>query len=82
MTNKFTKQNVQEILINNGINDDYFEMYEGLDNKVIELGCEAWCDVVSEITGKDVYEEELNDKEIELVDDFMKIVESLDIEFI
>jgi hypothetical protein len=79
---KFTHENVLEILFNNGIDDDYFEEMDGLDNKEIELGSEEWMDVLSDVVGKDVYSEELSENDESLVSEFMSVLEEMEIKLI
>lgn len=79
---KFTHENVLEILFNNGIDDEYFEEMDGLDNKEIEGGSEEWMDVLSDIVGKDVYNEELSEEDEILVSEFMSVLEEMEINLI
>jgi hypothetical protein len=79
---KFTHENVLEILFNNGIDDDYFEEMDGLDNKEIELGSEEWMDVLSDVVGKDVYSEELSENDESLVSEFMSVLEEMEIKLV
>jgi hypothetical protein len=71
-----------EILFNNGIDDDYFEEMDGLDNKEIELGSEEWMDVLSDVVGKDVYSEELSENDESLVSEFMSVLEEMEIKLV
>ena len=79
---KFTHENVLEILFNNGIDDEYFEEMDGLDNKEIEAGSEEWLDVLSDIVGKDVYNEELSKEDESLVSEFMSVLEEMEISLV
>ena len=79
---KFTHENVLEILFNNGIDDEYFEEMDGLDNKEIEGGSEEWMDVLSDIVGKDVYNEELSEEDEILVSEFMSVLEDMEISLV
>lgn len=79
---KFTHENVLEILFNNGIDDEYFEEMDGLDNKEIELGSEEWMDVLSDVVGKDVYSEELSENDESLVSEFMGVLEEMEIKLV
>jgi hypothetical protein len=79
---RFTHENVLEILFNNGIDDDYFEEMDGLDNKEIELGSEEWMDVLSDVVGKDVYSEELSENDESLVSEFMSVLEEMEIKLV
>jgi len=79
---KFTHENVLEILFNNGIDDEYFEEMDGLDNKEIEGGSEEWMDVLSDIVGKDVYNEELSDDDENLISEFMSVLEEMEINLV
>jgi len=78
----FTHENVLEILFNNGIDDEYFEKMDGLDNKEIEYGSEEWLDVLSDIVGKDVYNEELSEEDESLVSEFMSVLEEMEISLV
>jgi hypothetical protein len=79
---KFTHENVLEILFNNGIDDDYFEEMDGLDNKEIEAGSEEWLDVLSDIVGKDVYNEELSKEDDILIYEFIRMLEEMEINLV
>lgn len=79
---RFTHENVLEILFNNGIDDDYFEEMDGLDNKEIELGSEEWMDVLSDVVSKDVYSEELSEFDEILVSEFMSVLEEMEIKLV
>jgi len=79
---KFTHENVLEILFNNGIDDDYFEEMDGLDNKEIEYGSEEWLDVLSDIVGKDVYNEELSKEDDILISEFIRMLGEMEINLV
>jgi hypothetical protein len=79
---KFTHENVLEILFNNGIDDEYFEGMDGLDNKEIEGGSKEWMDVLSDVVGKDVYNEKLSDEDEDLISEFMSVLEEMEIKLI
>ena len=79
---KFTHENVLEILFNNGIDDEYFEEMDGLDNKEIEAGSEEWLDVLSDIVGKDVYNEELSKEDDILIYEFIRMLEEMEINLV
>ena len=79
---KFTHENVLEILFNNGIDDEYFEEMDGLDNKEIEAGSEEWLDVLSDIVGKDVYNEELSKEDDILIYEFIRMMEEMEINLV
>jgi hypothetical protein len=79
---RFTHENVLEILFNNGIDDDYFEEMDGLDNKEIELGSEEWLDVLSDIVGKDVYNEELSKEDDILISEFIRMLGEMEINLV
>ena len=77
---KFTHENVLEILFNNGIDDDYFESMGG---KEIELGSEEWMDVLSDVVGFNVYEKEIGElSDLDLVSEFMGVLEEMEIELV
>ena len=79
---KFTHENVLEILFNNGIDDDYFEEMDGLDNKEIEYGSEEWLDVLSDIVGKDVYNEDLSKEDDILISEFIRMLGEMEINLV
>ena len=70
------------VLFNNGIDDDYFEEMDGLDNKEIEAGSEEWLDVLSDIVGKDVYNEELSKEDDILISEFIRMLEEMEINLV
>lgn len=78
----FTHENVLEILFNNGIDDEYFEEMDGLDNKEIEYGSEEWLDVLSDIVGKDVYNEELSKEDDILISEFIRMLGEMEINLV
>ena len=78
----FTHENVLEILFNNGIDDDYFEKMDGLDNKEIEYGSKEWLDVLSDIVGKDVYNEELSKEDDILISEFIRMLGEMEINLV
>jgi len=79
---KFTHENVLEILFNNGIDDEYFKKMDGLDNKEIEYGSEEWLDVLSDIVGKDVYNEELSKEDDILISEFIRMLGEMEINLV
>jgi hypothetical protein len=79
---KFTHENVLEILFNNGIDDEYFEEMDGLDNKEIEYGSEEWLDVLSDIVGKDVYNEDLSKEDDILISEFIRMLGEMEINLV
>jgi hypothetical protein len=78
----FTHENVLEILFNNGIDDEYFEKMDGLDNKEIEYGSEEWLDVLSDIVGKDVYNEDLSKEDDILISEFIRMLGEMEINLV
>ncbi len=78
----FTHENVLEILFNNGIDDEYFEEMDGLDNKEIEYGSEEWLDVLSDIVGKDVYNEDLSKEDDILISEFIRMLGEMEINLV
>jgi hypothetical protein len=66
----FNKKLILNLLSSNGVDGDYLE---DMDN-YIESGSEEWMNILSELVGKDVYNEELNEDESKLV---MKFIEYL-----
>ena len=75
----FTSEEVKSILSNNGINDDYFESMGG---KEIESGGEEWMDVLSDITGKDAYEDKFSEQDDETIANFFSALEDMGIELV
>ena len=59
--------------------DDYFESMGGME---IELGTEEWMDVLSDITGKDAYEDEMDEMDDKKIMTFISKLENLGIELI
>ena len=51
---------VMKVLNNNGIDEEYFEDMGGRE---IEMGCVEWVDTLCEITGKNMYEEDIDEEE-------------------
>lgn len=66
---KFEKIEVLEILKRNGIDEDYLEEMEG-----VESGGDEWMEVLCDIVGKNVYVEDLNEEEDELVSGFVDVM--------
>ena len=75
----FTSEEVKSILSNNGIDDDYFESMGG---KEIESGGEEWMDVLSDITGKDAYEDKFSEQDDETIANFFSALEDMGIELV
>ena len=75
----FTSEEVKLILSNNGIDDDYFESMGG---KEIESGGEEWMDVLSDITGKDAYEDKFSEQDDETIANFFSALEDMGIELV
>ena len=73
------ENDVMSILKRNGIDDDYFESMGGME---IELGTEEWMDVLSDITGKDAYEDEMDEMDDKKIMTFISKLENLGIELI
>ena len=55
---------------------------DGLDNKEIEAGSEEWLDVLSDIVGKDVYNEELSKEDDILIYEFIRMLEEMEINLV
>jgi len=70
---------VMDILNRNGIDEDYFESMGG---KEVEGGTEEWLDVISDITGKNAYRDELTPEDDELIQKFISDMEGMGIELI
>ena len=79
-TLEFTPEQVIQILANNGIDDNYFEVMGGME---IEEGTDEWMDVLSEITGKDAYEMDTwTDGENQKLVNFIRTMEDMGIELV
>jgi hypothetical protein len=75
----FNKKLILNLLSSNGVDSDYLE---DMDN-CIESGSEEWMGILSELVGKDMYNEELNEDESKLVMEFIEYLENnLNIELI
>jgi len=71
---------VLEVLSNNGIDDCYFEEMGG---KEIEGGSEEWMDVISEIIGKNSYDDsEWAEGDNKKIMEFIRVMEINGIELI
>ena len=77
--NQINEMDVETILTNNGIDDDYFESMGG---KEIETGTEEWLDILSDVTGKDAYIAEFDEADEAKIQAFMQKLEALGIELI
>lgn len=76
----FTEQQVMQILANNGIDKDYFEEIGG---KEVEGGSEEWMDVISDITGKNAYDESnFTDIDNYSIQNFIDMIENMGIELV
>ena len=69
---QFTKEQVLDILLRNGIDADYLE---NNDNEII-TGEEEWMDCLGEITGKDPYEDDFSGDDDIKIRDFMNTIEN------
>ena len=69
---------VMAVLNRNGIDEDYFE---SMGEKAVEMGSEEWMDVLSDITGKNAYNDEFTPEDDELIQKFISDMEALGIEF-
>ena len=70
---------VMKVLNNNGIDEKYFEDMGGRE---IEMGCVEWVDTVCEITGKYVYEEDIDEEDDKKITQFVEIIEANGIIFV
>ena len=70
---------VMKVLNNNGIDEEYFEDMGGRE---IEMGCVEWVDTLCEITGKDVYEEDIDEEDDKKITQFVEIIEANGIIFV
>jgi hypothetical protein len=68
--NVLSLEYMEDVLINNGIDNDYL-----IENGGIEMGGDEWMDVVSEVIGRNVYDGELNEVENEKMEVFMKMMD-------
>jgi hypothetical protein len=79
LLNEMDKNYVLSILVNNGIDDDYFESMGG---KEIEAGDNEWMDVVSDLTNKDAYTDKFTDDDNDKVQQFISKLSDMGIELI
>ena len=70
---------VMKVLNNNGIDEEYFEDMGGRE---IEMGCVEWVDTLCEITGKNVYEEDIDEEDNKKITQFVEIIEANGIIFV
>jgi hypothetical protein len=70
---------VMKVLNNNGIDEKYFEDMGGRE---IEMGCVEWVDTLCEITGKYVYEEDIDEEDDKKITQFVEIIEANGIIFV
>jgi hypothetical protein len=68
-----------KVLNNNGIDEKYFEDMGGRE---IEMGCVEWVDTLCEITGKYVYEEDIDEEDDKKITQFVEIIEANGIIFV
>jgi hypothetical protein len=72
----FTPKEVKAILLKHGVDKEFLE-----DNdNYIEGGNEPWMSILSDITGKDAYEDNFTDKDDKIIQNFMDTMESMGIE--
>ena len=82
LLNEMDENYVLSILANNGIDDDYFESMGG---KEIESGTEEWIGVISDIIGKDIYDDpnyDFSDEETDKIQQFINKLSDMGIELI
>jgi hypothetical protein len=70
---------VMKVLNNNGIDEEYFEDMGGRE---IEMGCVEWVDTLCEITGKNMYEEDIDEEDDNKITQFVEIIEANGIIFV
>lgn len=75
----FNDDKVNQILTNNGIDDDYFEDMGG---KEIESGGNEWMDVISDLTKKDAYKDTLDANDNSKIQQFISKLEEMGIELV
>ena len=75
----FNDDRVNQILTNNGIDDDYFEDMGG---KEIESGGNEWMDVISDLTKKDAYKDTLDANDNSKIQQFISKLEEMGIELV
>ena len=70
---KYTKEQVEKILIDYGIDDDYLD-----EEREIEMGDDRYCEVMEEIIGRDDWyeDEDFTEEEQESFDSFWGIVQN------
>jgi hypothetical protein len=76
----FSREEIMDILSRNGIDDDYFGNIGGRE---VEAGSEEWMDVVSDITGKNAYDDSnFTEEDNQKVMTFIRNMEALGIEMV
>jgi uncharacterized membrane protein len=75
----FSNDKVNNILTDNGIDDDYFESMGG---KEIESGGNEWMDVISDLTQKDAYNDTLDANDNSKIQQFISKLEEMGIELV
>jgi uncharacterized membrane protein len=75
----FSNDKVNNILTDNGIDDDYFESMGG---KEIESGGNEWMDVISDLTQKDAYKDTLDANDNSKIQQFISKLEEMGIELV
>ena len=74
----FTAEQAEKILLRNGIDDEYFD---SMGSKEIEYGSDEWMDVLSDITGKDAYNDAFTARDKKTVSVFMDVLRTMGISF-
>lgn len=64
------KKLILNLLSSNGVDKEYLEDMEG-----IESGSDEWMGILSELLGKDVYNEELDSNDSRIVGEFIEYLE-------
>ena len=77
LNENFTPDEVMDILRRNDIDDNYFDMMGG---KEIETGTEEWMNVLADITGKDPYEDNFDERDNAIIDNFLKALDDTGIQ--
>jgi hypothetical protein len=80
LNENFSREEIMDILNRNGIDEDYFEDMGGRE---VEAGSEEWMDVVSELTGKNAYDDSnFTEEDNQRVMTFIQNMEALGIEMV
>ena len=74
----FTSKEVNKILMDNGVDQEFLD---NNDNSM-EAGNEPWMSIVSDITGKDAYNDNFTPQDDKTIQNFMSTLEDMGIELV